>query len=66
MTFEDFLLVQSEAVLGAKDQDLVVHGLAGQPLACRDQTRNGKCEAEVGSTCDCTAGRETQGANDAV
>lgn len=27
VAFEDFLLVQSEAVLGAKDQNLVVHGL---------------------------------------
>lgn len=28
VTFEDFLLVQSEAVLGSKDQNLVVHRLA--------------------------------------
>lgn len=32
MTFEDLLLVQSEAVLGPKNQDLVVHRLAGEPL----------------------------------
>lgn len=38
VTFEDLLLVESEAVLGAKDQDLVVHGLAGQPLACSGET----------------------------
>lgn len=35
MTFEDFLLVQSEAVLGPKNQDLVVHRLARQPLTWR-------------------------------
>lgn len=42
MTFEDLLLVQSEAVLGAKDQDLVVHGLAGQPLACSGDEQEAK------------------------
>lgn len=42
VTFEDLLLVQSEAVLSAKDQDLVVHGLAGQPLACSEIERESK------------------------
>lgn len=32
VTFEDLLLVQSEAVLGPKDQNLVVHGLTSQPF----------------------------------
>lgn len=32
MTFEDLLLVQSEAILGPKNQDLVVHRLACEPL----------------------------------
>ena len=34
VTFEDLLLVQSEAVLGSENQNLVVHGLAGEPFAC--------------------------------
>lgn len=32
VALENFLLVQSEAVLGSKDKNLVVHGLACQPL----------------------------------
>lgn len=32
VTFENLLFVQSEAILGSKDEDLVVHGLTGQPF----------------------------------
>ena len=35
VALEDLLLVQTEAVLGPKDQDLVVHGLARQPFTWR-------------------------------
>lgn len=39
VTFEDLLLVQSEAVLSPKNQDLVVHRLTGEPLTwCLKQT----------------------------
>lgn len=34
VTLEDLLLVQPKPVLCSKDENLVVHGLAGQPLAC--------------------------------
>lgn len=33
VTLEDLLLVQSESVLRSKDQDLIIHGLTGQPLS---------------------------------
>lgn len=32
VAFEDFLFVQSEAILGSKDENLVVHGLTCQPF----------------------------------
>lgn len=40
VALEDLLLVQSEAVLGSKDQNLVVHGLACQPFTWGEKQAN--------------------------
>lgn len=42
VTLEDLLLVQPEAVLGSKDENLVVHGLTCEPFTWRNTQNNSK------------------------